>query len=189
MLRGSGPGRDPSEHRELPSELRLDNQPAAAPTAALCRLPDSEPICKPGRLASAGLRSVTRACDVREDAEACEDTLVAMADDHTVLSDRFDADKPKWAALKAAPALKPGVAADLVLIDDHDQTSRTEVDVDGDGTVDKVKWLSHLKFARLTREADGKYTMTSTKSAKLGTNQSDASECRHHSPHDPHHHR
>ena len=61
------------------------------------------------------------------------------------------------------------------MIDDHDQTSRAEEDTNGDGSTEVV-WLSHLKFGRLSRGADGKYTMTTTASAKLETQESDASE-------------
>ena len=39
----------------------------------------------------------------------------------------------------------------------------------------KTVFESHLKIGRLSREADGKYSMTTTTSAQVVTDQSDAS--------------
>ena len=98
--------------------------------------------------------------------------------DHEVLAERFASDASKWAALQGVPdsAAAAGVVADIVLIDDHDDTSRVEVSESDVSR--KIVFQSHLKICRLTRLEDGKYSLASVSpSVPVVTNESDASAC------------
>ncbi len=53
--------------------------------------------------------------------------------------------------------------------------SKTFVDMQMGNGVKKTVFESHLKIARLSRGADGKYSMTTTKSAPVVTDEGDAS--------------
>ncbi len=51
--------------------------------------------------------------------------------EHAVLAERFGSDEAKWGALRKFDegSAKQGVVADVVFIDDHDATSRVDLDV------------------------------------------------------------
>lgn len=93
-----------------------------------------------------------------------------------MLAERFARDASKWATLRGAAdsAAAAGVVADIVLIDDHDDTSRVyTTESDGSRT---IAFQSHLKICRLTRLEDGKYSLASVSpSVPVVTNESDAS--------------
>ena len=56
---------------------------------------------------------------------------MSCSEDHAVLAERFVEDEAKWAALRKLDegSAPQGVVADVVMIDDHDDTSRVELDV------------------------------------------------------------
>lgn len=93
--------------------------------------------------------------------------------DHAVLEERFVRDLPKWQALKSADTGAAGVVTDVVLIDDHDASSRAQIDVGGGRQ--KTVFMSHLKICRLIRGADGNYSLTSTPGTPVMTDEGDAS--------------
>jgi hypothetical protein len=106
---------------------------------------------------------------------------MSASGDHSVINERLESDRAKWEALQSSePSAAAGVVADIVLIDDHDDTSRVE-DTAADGTAVTL-WGSHLKIGRISRTADGKYTLTSTASATFHTDKSDASALPHRAP-------